>query len=455
MATRGIDAFAAPAGPLSLLTWLYGDPVALEILSLNRVVERWLRIECALADAQAEVGVISLADAAGVRSAARIEHIDLDRLREEARHVGDPILPLVEMVVAALPGVEDRVHYGATTQDIMDTELVLALRELLGRMLELLSGAGDRIAELVAEHATTPMAARTHAQHAVPTTLGAKLATFLSQWARHRHRLERCRAQLSVVSLYGAGGTSAALGPHAARVRESMASQLGLRNTDVPWHVTRDGLIEFGQLCANLCGSLARLAREVVDLSRTEVAELCEAFGHRRGASSSMPQKRNPVTSEAIIGISISVAALAGGLPRVAEAGHERSAGEWRAEWFLLPNIAALTAAGLAAVTDLVAGLEMDPVQMARNLLADNGLVMAEAWMMRLAPSLGRQQAHDLVYEAGRRARANGTSLADELPAGSREVAGSSVDGAAGYLGLAQAVCAAAVDEWRGAARNP
>jgi 3-carboxy-cis,cis-muconate cycloisomerase len=210
--------------------------------------------------------------------------------------------------------------------------------------------------------------------------------------------------------------------------------------------------VEFGQVCANLSATLARLAREVIDLSRTEVAEVSELAGHHRGASSTMPQKRNPITSETVIGHSVSISALAAGLPRIAEAGHERAAGEWQAEWFLLPQLSALSAACLAAAAELVEGLEVFPAQMAVNLNADHGLVMAEAWMMRLAPSLGRQQAHDLVYEAGVRARRDGVSLAhaiSSLAPDELRLSDDAIDPAS-YVGEALKVCAAAQLEWTG-----
>jgi 3-carboxy-cis,cis-muconate cycloisomerase len=448
------DASGHVQPPFSLLSALYGDATISELLSPGRTIERWLQVEVALAGAQAQVGDITAEQAAAVRRAARPESIDAERLWREAGNVGYPILPLVEMIVEALPdGSEDRVHYGATTQDIMDTALALQLRDVSDRLLGLLGAVGDALARRTSEHRHTVMAARTHAQQAVPTTLGAKLAVFLDQCARHRRRLTAAQEAVAVVSLHGAGGTSAALGPQAGRVRALVAEELGLRDTEVPWHVARDGLVEFGQACANVTSTLARLAREVVDLARTEVGEVTEVAGHHRGASSTMPQKRNPITSEAVIGLAVSVSALAAGLPRVAEAGHERAAGEWQAEWFLLPHIAGLTASALVAAHELVEGLEASTEAMAANLQADHGLVMAEAWMFRLAPALGRQRAHDLVYEAGRRARIDDTSLAAAVaalePGQARD--DRAIDPAS-YIGETERACEAALTSWGAAA---
>ncbi|TDE33345.1 3-carboxy-cis,cis-muconate cycloisomerase [Nonomuraea mesophila] len=424
------------------------------IFSAERTVLAWLRAEAALALAQAEAGVIGEADARAIAAACVPATIDLDRLWEEAANVGYPILPLVRMIAAALPdGPGGRVHYGATTQDIMDTGLALQMGEALDRLATLLASFGEQIARLVAAHAGTVVAARTHAQQAVPTTFGAKLAVLLAEAARQRDRVARAARQVRVVSLFGAGGTSAAMGERAREVREGMAARLGLRSAEVPWHVARDGVAEFGVTCASLAATAARFAREVVDLSRTEIGEVREAGGHHRGASSTMPQKANPIGCEAVIGMSGTAGALSSGLFRAMEAGHERAAGEWQVEWYVVPLLAELAAGALASAADVAAGLRVYPAAMRANLDAEGGLIMAEAYMMRLAPALGREKAHDLVYRAAHEARESGRALADAL----RDVAGP--DDLAGlgalpvppesYIGDAGAICAAALDAWR------
>jgi len=249
----------------------------------------------------------------------------------------------------------------------------------------------------------------------VPTTFGAKLAVYVAELARHRERLAAARGRVAVVSLFGAGGTSAAYGEQARAVRSRVAGLLGLAGTDVPWHVARDGIAEFGLVCALLSATCARFAREVVDLSRTEIAEVAEASGHLRGASSTMPQKANPVESEAVIGMAITAGALTSALFRAMEAGHERAAGEWQAEWQVVPQLVTLAAGSLATAGSIARGLQVFPAAMRANLAADGGLVMAEAYMMRLAPRLGRERAHDAVYAAARKTRENGEQLGDVL----------------------------------------
>jgi 3-carboxy-cis,cis-muconate cycloisomerase len=405
-----------------VLLGLYGDSGTTALLSEHELIASWLRVEAALATAQAESGVIPRAAADAIVRVADPARIDPVRLWRETRNVGYPILPLIQQLDEALPEEHrGRVHYGATTQDIMDSGLALQFDAIGERLEQLVGGFGDAIAALATTHADVVVAGRTHALQAVPTTFGAKMAGYLAEVARDRARLSRARDAIATVSLFGAGGTSAAYGDQAVKIRGRVAELLRLRTTDVPWHVARDRVAEFGAVCALLSATCARFAREIVDLSRTEIAEVSEATGHLRGASSTMPQKANPIESEAIIGMAVTAGALSSALYRVMEAGHERAAGEWHAEWQVLPQLAALAAGALATAQALAEGLQVFPDTMRRNLEADSGLVMAEAYMIRLAGRMGREQAHELVYAAARRCRTSGESLqsvlADMLPA--------------------------------------
>jgi 3-carboxy-cis,cis-muconate cycloisomerase len=240
---------------------------------------------------------------------------------------------------------------------------------------------------------------------------------YLAELTQLYRRLDEVARQVGTVSLYGAGGTSAAYGPHATEIRRLTAELLGLRTDDVPWHVARGRLAEWGQVCVSVVAAVARLAREVIDLSRTEIGEVTERNGHHRGASSTMPQKRNPITSETLVGNTVVAGAFAAALARIMEAGHERAAGEWQAEWFVLPHLAALAGSSLRGALDLVSGLNVDAEAMRHNLSLDHGLIMAEAYMIGLAPVLGRERAHDVVYAAAGRARTEGESLRVALEA--------------------------------------
>jgi 3-carboxy-cis,cis-muconate cycloisomerase len=345
---------AAGRSPFSLLLHLAGDEEQLGIFSQQNSMESWLAAERALALAQTEHGVISRDDADAIVAVARLCNVDDETLWNTARRVGYPVLGLVREVCAGLPpGPDGRVHFGATTQDIMDTGLALQMARSLAALDRALGRLGDALARRVAEHAGTVMAARTHAQQAVPTTLG----TLLAQFTRQRERLAQAAPRIALVSLFGAGGTAAALGPRSAEVRATVADLLGLHHTDVPWHVDRGGVAEFGWLCATVTATCAKLARNVVDLSRTEIGEVFEPFESHRGASSTMPQKVNPISSEIVIGLAGTAGALTSSLARLQEAGHERAAGEWQIEWQVVPQLAVLAGTALSETLIIVKGL--------------------------------------------------------------------------------------------------
>jgi len=449
------DSRALSREPFGLLIHVFGDPGVAEILSGDGIIESWLEAERALAFAEAEAGLIEASDAEAVAKGATLAAIDREVLWEKTRLVGYPILPLVRMVAASLPeGPNGRVHYGATTQDIMDTGLALQLVRVLERLDDLVVELGDELARLVSEHRDTAVAARTHGQQAVPTTFGAKLASFLGEFARHRERLVGTRGRVAIVSLYGAGGTSAALGEDAARVRAGFARRLGLEVRGTSWHAARDSLGEFAMLCAMLSASAARFSNEVINLSRSEIAEVSEGGDHHYGASSTMPQKRNPIRSEVVVGMSIVASALAGAVGRTMVVPHERAAGEWQAEWQLLPEVASLAAGALSNSSHVARHLSVHPGTMRANMEADGGRLLAEAFMIGLSGSMGREAAHDLVYEAAQEAREGGDLLAclrRLVPAAQsallEKVAGStSYDR---YLGEAGPMCDRGLAEWR------
>ncbi|MDW5330200.1 adenylosuccinate lyase family protein [Plantactinospora sp. KLBMP9567] len=441
--------------PFSLLTQLVGDQEQLGIFAPDGCLESWLAAERALALGQAASGVIEVADAEAIVAAACAGNIDHDRLWAKARTVGYPIVGLVREIERNLSdSLVGRVHFGATTQDIMDTGLALQLSRSLSALDRRLGDLGDAIAEQTRRYAHTVMAARTHAQQAVPTTFGATLATLLAQFARHRRRLAQAHPRIAVVSLFGAGGTSAALGERAGQIRADMAERLNLYDTEMPWHADRDGVAEFGWLCATITAACAKLARNVVDLSRTEIGEVSEPYVSHRGASSTMPQKVNPISSEAIIGLSGAAGALSSSLLRLQEAGHERAAGEWQIEWHVIPQLAVLAGSALGEALTLVRGLRVDPDRMRTNLLLGGGTIMAEAQMMRLAETMGHDRAHALVYEAAARTRQRGIALTHSL----REVAEEQnvlhlvpdpLITADDYLGQAVQNCARTVNAWQ------
>lgn len=383
-----------------------------------------------------------------------MENIDRAQFWSDAKNVGYPIFGLVRQISAHCPpGPDRRVHYGATTQDIIDTGLVLQML----RSLEALDAQAARFGDALASHAEhykdAVMPGRTHAQQAVPTTFGATLATLLDQVRRQRERIHQAHERIGVISLFGAGGTNAAEGPQSIEIRRAMARRLNLADVDVPWHVDRDLLTEYGWICASLTGTCAKFGRNIVDLSRTEVGEVFEPYNTHRGASSTMPQKVNPISSELMIGIAGVAGALSSVLIRIQEAGHERSAGEWQSEWYLIPNLGCLAGASLAEAIEVAENMRVDTERMKKNLTLDGGLIMAEAVMIQLASAMGREHAHDLVYEAATSVRKEGITLHDVMPEvaaekGKLDVLPKKLVQASEYVGEASNIVTTAVKQW-------
>jgi 3-carboxy-cis,cis-muconate cycloisomerase len=387
--------------PFLPLVDVFGDEHTNELFSETALVESWLEVERALASAQAELGLIPAEAAQAIVAAASVERIDLDLLRRRTLIVGYPILPLLDQVKAgATPDVAAYLHWGATTQDIMDTGLALVLKRVLDRIEMLAAALGDAVAALAEEHRATVMPGRTHAQHAVPITFGGKLAVWLAELVRHLDRLRAARGRVAVIQLFGAAGTAEALGPTSRKLRHRVAERLSLRDADVPWHTGRDSLAEVAFALASVAATCGKLAREVIELSRPEVGEVREAPGDHRGASSTMPQKANPIESEVTVGLSILAAQQVPALLAAMQGVHERSAGEWQVEWDALPIVAAASAGALATAARLIQGLMVFPERMRANLDIEDGLIMAEAVMMSAARVIGRGPAHDAVYRA-------------------------------------------------------
>lgn len=439
------------ASPFSLLLELYPSQAMSRTLSQYSIVEHWVAFEHALAKSQATLGIISASDAEQIRSIPA-DSIDQESLWKSSKNVGYPILSLVRQIAGQLPeGPNGRVHFGTTTQDVMDTGQALQFRNACDVLLAQTDAIGDFLSELIGKYSRTPMAGRTHGQQAVPTTYGAHLAPLLGELSRTRAKLTAAREDTATISLYGAGGTSAALGNQAKDIRSLMASDLGLRDDEVSWHTARDRVVEVAHVCVLLAGTSARIARNVIDLSRSEIAEVFEEAGTYRGASSTMPQKANPILSEGIIGMSAIIGPLTAALGRTMEMPQERSAGEWQIEWHVMPQVLQLTASTLTAAEELLRGIRIDEAAMRKNLSVDGGLIMSEALMITLAEQLGREHAHDIVYSAAREVRSTGSDLASAVSnllhkeGLDRDV---SVPGPDGYLGEASNMCSAAVTSW-------
>jgi 3-carboxy-cis,cis-muconate cycloisomerase len=395
----------------------FGTPEMHAIFSDRSLIERYLEVEVALARAEANCGVIPPEAADAIAREARIDRIDFDHLAHEAHAVGYPILPLVHQLVEICGESGRYVHWGATTQDITDTASVLQLRAALDRVDADIRELRTILSDLTRKHRDTPMAGRTHLQHALPVTFGYKVSIWLAMFDRHQERLAELRKRVLVVEFGGAVGTLASLGDKGFEVQQALADELQLGIPATTWHVARDGFAETVNLLALITGSLGKIALDVMIMASTEFAEVAEPFIKGRGASSTMPQKRNPISSELMLAASKSVRQHAGLMLDAMVQDFERASGPWHAEWSALPESFILTAGALHQAKFALGGLFIDEGRMRQNLGISQGLIAAEAVMMELAPAMGRQQAHDIIYDACRTVNEKGCNLADALAA--------------------------------------
>ncbi|AOZ08516.1 class-II fumarase/aspartase family protein [Cupriavidus malaysiensis] len=395
----------------------FGTQAMRQIFSDGALVQRYIDVEVALAKAEARVGVIPAEAAAVIASEARIERLDFEHMREETDIVGYPILPLVHQLVAMCGEAGRYVHWGATTQDIMDTAVALQVRDALDSIDADIRALRGILAGLALRHRDTPMAGRTHLQQALPVTFGYKAAIWLAMFDRHQQRLAELRPRVAVVEFAGAAGTLASLGEAGFAVQRALAEELGLGVPATTWHVARDGFAEAVNLLALVTGSLGKIALDIMIMASTEFAEVYEPFVKGRGASSTMPQKRNPISSELMLAASKAVRQHAGLMVDAMVQDFERATGPWHAEWIAIPESFVLTAGALHQARFALGGLIVDAARMKHNLGLSNGLIVAEAVMMGMAPHIGRQQAHDVVYDACRTVNESGGTLADALSA--------------------------------------
>jgi 3-carboxy-cis,cis-muconate cycloisomerase len=404
----------------------------------------YLEIEAALARAQARLGIIPEKAAHEIVHQCRIENIDLARLKKQTERIGYPILGVVQQIVdLCADGLGEWCHWGATTQDITDTAAILQIRAALELVEKEMEAIATALADLSRRYRDTPMAGRSNLQQAVPLTFGFKTATLLAAMQRHRERLAQLRPRVLVGEFGGAVGTLASLGADGLKVQAELMKELSLGQPEIAWHTVRDRIGEVGCFLGLVTGTLGKISMDVKLLMQTEVAEVYEPFHEGRGSSSTMPQKRNPVSSLYIHSTVALVRQHVAALLEAAVADHERSTGPWEIEWISLPEIFLLASGALAQTRLLVQGLEVDAERMRANLDMTKGMIVSEAVMMGLGPHLGRQRAHDLVYDICRKVTATGEPLADLLAKDaeiSKHLTRAEIDkmcDPAGYLGLA------------------
>jgi 3-carboxy-cis,cis-muconate cycloisomerase len=428
-----------------LLGDLFGTAELRALFDSRALVQAWLDVERALAEAEAEVGVVPAAAAERIGAECDASLYDLAALRDGISASKHPLVPLVRALGERAAEHGGWVHWGATTQDIVDTALVLQARAALGPIRRDLGRSVDAACELAIRFRDAPMAGRTHGQHAVPITFGLKAATWADELARCGERLECASETAFTAQLSGAAGTLATLGAEASAVQEAFCRRLGLARADVHWHATRDRLRDLAHALAEIASAAERIAAEVVRLESTDVGEVAEPSSDTHVGSSTMPQKRNPMICEYLIASSRLVRGATSVLVDSPPHASERDMGYWAAEWIALPQALILCAGIVSKLATVLERLEVDTERMRRNLELTGGAIMAEAAMMRLGQKLGHERAHNLVQSAARRAAADGRPLIDALLEEPRVAEGYSreelirVMDPASYLGVAGA----------------
>jgi 3-carboxy-cis,cis-muconate cycloisomerase len=383
-------------------------------------LQAMLDTELALAQAEAAVGLIPAAAVEAIAPRCRSELFDAERIAHEGRGSGNPAEPLVRALRALVGGeAAGYVHYGATSQDIVDTAAMLVSRRALELVLADVAAVTAACAGLAENHRATPMVARTLLQQALPTTFGVKAATWLVGVVEAQHLVLHARERLAV-QLGGAAGTLAALGEHGPEVMGRVARDLGLAEPALPWHTSRVRVAALGSALATLAGALGKIALDVVLMAQTEVGELSEPAGEGRGGSSTLPHKRNPIGSTLALAGARRAHAHAGLLTGSLVQEHERAVGAWHAEWEGIAGVLAATGGAAANMADVLGGLVVHAERMHVNLAATRGLIMSERIVFALAERLGQEDALALVSEAGARASERGTRLRDELAADRR-----------------------------------
>lgn len=420
---------------------LFSDPDMAAIFADEQSVRYWLEVEAALARVQGRLGVIPAEAAEQIVAGVAAFQADFHALQAGVEKAGVPIIELVRQLRAQVGGTAaGYVHWGATTQDIMDTALILQIREALYSLEQTLLSVIKNLAGLANQHRTTLMVGRTHSQQALPMPFGLKVAGWLAPLLRHRQRLAELKPRLLVVQLGGAAGTLAALGESGLAVQAALAQELNLAAPVMPWHTQRDTLAEVAGWLSLVSGSLAKMAQDIILLAQSEVSEVNESADTARGGSSTMPQKSNPIISEVIIAAARTNAALLSSMHHALIQEHERATHGWQVEWLNLPQMFALTGAALNQALFLSQNLVVDAARMRANVAASHGLMLAEALNFALAQVMDRAEARQLIQEAVQEALAQNRHLVDVV----REKVAAPLDWAAfkdeaAYFGAAEA----------------
>jgi adenylosuccinate lyase len=401
---------------MSTMQHLWSTPELREIFSETNRLQKWLDFEVALARTQERLGLIPAGVAEEIAAAARIDAIDIEAVAADVRRIKHTLVPLLKQLQKGLSKqAAEYLHYGATTQDVVDTGLILQLKEAHKIFTRDLAAVGRELVRLAREHRDTVMVGRTHGVQALPITFGHKCAIWLDELSRHAERLAQCEPRVFVCMVVGAVGTQASYGPRAREIERGIAHELGLGATDISWAPARDRIVEYTTLLAMIAGTLGKIGNELFNLQRNEFAEVEEGFTDGKLGSSTMPHKRNPTAAENVAMLPRSVRYSAAMMLEAMVQEHERDGIAWKSEWKAVPEACLVTGAILFQAGALLKGLRIDEAAMTRNVDMMKGYLLSERVMLELGEKVGKNTAHEWLYEASMNGIEKGLSFGDAL----------------------------------------
>jgi adenylosuccinate lyase len=400
----------------ALIKHLWSTDELRAIFSDANRVQKWYDFEAALALEQAELGIIPRAAAQEIAAKAKIGNVDIEAIAAEIRRIKHPLVPALKAVEQLCKdGHGEYIHFGPTTQDVLDTAVVLQMKEAHAIYLRDMKAIGKALYQLAETHKATPMAGRSHGVQALPITFGHKAAIWLSEMGRNHERLRQLEPRAFVGGMVGAVGTQASYGPQARELERRLMKRLGLGVADINWQPARDRFAEYVCVLAITGQTLGKIANEIINLEHTEIGELYEPFSEGKVGSSTMPHKRNPSSCEAVVGVSRALRYNAALMLECMIIEHERDGSSWRAEWKALPESCLMAGGVLATMKYVLSGLTVDTKKMRANLDLLGGFLLSERVMFELSAKVGKQTAHELVYEASMHGIEHGISFEKAL----------------------------------------
>lgn len=400
----------------ALIQHLWSTEELRAVFSDRNRVQKWYDFEAALALEQAELGIIPRAAAREIAARAKVGNVDLEAIAAEIRRIKHPLVPALKAVEKlCADGHGEYIHYGPTTQDVLDTGVVLQIRDAHAIYLREMKAIGRALYRLAEAHKATPMAGRSHGVQALPITFGHKAAIWLSEAGRNYQRLRGLEPRVFVGGMVGAVGTQASYGPRAFELERRVMKRLGLGVADINWQPARDRFAEYVCVLAIIGQTLGKIANEIINLEHTEIGEAFEPFSAGKVGSSTMPHKRNPSTCEAAVAVSRALRYNAAFMLECMVIEHERDGSAWRGEWKALPESCLMAGGLLAMMNYVLSGLTVDAPRMRRNLDLLGGFLLSERVMFALSEKVGKQTAHDLVYEASMRGIEGGVGFEEAL----------------------------------------